>query len=150
MSETKSGLTIQEAIMEGCFNGTTFPVTAFASITTQASKIEFDALFERWVRRLEARTRLRIAWVKVYKSEPQRHAKIALIAEGPLYCSPAEAHWRKIAAARFPETVKLEPCRGRPCTLHYVFERLDTSVKNAEFSDNLARFAIEEAGPKVS
>jgi hypothetical protein len=145
-NETQSSLTIQEAMMEGCFSGATFPLTAIASITTQASKIEFDALFGRWVRRLESRTRLTLGWIKVYRNKPQRHAKIALIANAPLYCSPAEAQWRKIAAARFPGTVKLEPYRDPPCGLGHILGRLDASVENAEFSDNLTRFVFEEAG----
>lgn len=145
-----SRFTVKELVMDGCFFETTFPVTAFASITTQASQIEFDDLFKRWIRRLGAHTRLSLAWIKVYKSEPTGLAHIALIARAPLYCSPAEAHWRKIAANGFPGTVRLEPYRDQPCSLGYVFKRLDASIENVEFSDNLARFAIEETRPVVS
>jgi hypothetical protein len=141
-NQTKSQLTIKEAVMEGCFIGTTFPVRAFASITTQASQIEFDDLFDRWVRRLEAHARVSLAWIKVYKNEPTGHAHIAFIAKAPLYCSPAAAHWRRIAG-RFPGTVRLEPYRDRPCSLDYVCKRLEASVRNEEFSNNLAEFAIE-------
>jgi hypothetical protein len=116
-------------------------VVAFSSPTTQASQVEFDALFERWVRRLESHTRLSLAWIKIYKNEPTRHAHIAFIAKAPLYCSPAAAHWRKIAA-KFLGTVRVEPYRNRPRSLYCILERLDASVEEAEYSDNLGSFVI--------
>jgi hypothetical protein len=134
-------LTIKMLVMEGCFLQSKFPLTALGCMITQASKIQFNNLFARWLRSTEQRTGLSLAWVKEHKSEPTGRVDVALIAKAPLYCSPAEAHWRKIAAG-FPGTLRLQPYRGQPCSLDHVLKRLDASMNNVEFSDNLESFAI--------
>jgi hypothetical protein len=129
-------------VMEGCFLQSKFPLTALGCVITQASKIAFNDLFERWIRSTEERTRLSLAWVKDHKSQPAGRVDIALIAKTALYCYPAEDHWRKFAAG-FPVTLSLKPYRGQPCSLDHVVKRLDASINNVEFSDNLENFAIE-------
>lgn len=146
---TRSGITVKDAVLDGCLLETKLPVKAFATLTTHASQVEFNDSFYQWVRGVQPQNRSTLAWIKTYESVPQRHAHVALIASAPLNCSRAESLWRAIAAPGYPESALVKPSGVEACRLGYIWERLHPSVENIEFSDNLLGFAIEDWQSKV-
>jgi hypothetical protein len=132
------------AVKEGLFLEATLPLQAIATLTTflQASQMNFDDAFRRWLRDLQEHHHMTIGFIKAQEYEGQRHVHVGLIAAAPLDCSYAERRWRAIAAPRYRQATVVRPNRDEASGLWYVLKSLGTPTEEIQFSDNLTAFAI--------
>ena len=144
MSFTVTELVRAFKCTEGLSGEMKLPLRAFARLSTvrPVSQGKLDDMFYGFISDVRADNDVKVGWIKVQASEPERHLRVALIASVPLNCSQVANRWSEIDASRYVPIAKIKPYRGRVCPVSYVLTRLD-SIEDLEFSDNLVAVCVE-------